>query len=106
MSLADLARQHPMAKVISRRLSEYAWTGDVAAANVEPVASYMPLWDFCHLFLPHFISGPDVLWSLSRLADGDLLAGYAPPAALTSISTPQAAKQTPAPRPSQWPVGS
>src|SRR5207244_3045768 len=46
MSLADAVRQHPVANVVCRRLSEYAWAGDVAATDVEPVPSYMPLWDF------------------------------------------------------------
>ena len=33
------------------------------------------------------------------------VAGYSPLAALASISAPQVAKQTPAIRPNQWPIG-
>jgi hypothetical protein len=40
MFLADAVRQHGTANIVCRRLSEYARTGDVAAANVEPVAGF------------------------------------------------------------------
>src|SRR5262249_58222839 len=95
----------PHANVVCRRLSECARAGDVAAANVEPVASDMPLWDFCHRSLPDCFSGQDVLWFPSRLTAAEPAASYSPPAALASISTPQAAKPTPAIRPNQRPIG-
>src|SRR5215471_2831329 len=64
----------------------------------------------CHcgisaISLPDCFSGPDVLWFPSRLTAAEPAASYSPPAALASISTPQAAKPTPAIRPNQRPIG-
>jgi hypothetical protein len=61
MSLADAVRQYATTNIVCRRLTENARTGDIAAANVEPVTCYMPLWDFCHFCLP--ISSADQIFS-------------------------------------------
>jgi hypothetical protein len=53
-----LAALSTAANVACRRLSKYARTGNIAATNVEPVTSHMPLWDFCHLYLPRFRRRP------------------------------------------------
>ncbi len=48
MPLADMPCEHALAMVAGRRLRELARARDVAAADVEPVASEMPLGDSIH----------------------------------------------------------
>jgi hypothetical protein len=38
MALADMPGEHARTGIVCRRLSEFAWTGNVAAADVEPIA--------------------------------------------------------------------
>ena len=48
MTVPNMPRQHALAGVVRRGLGELTGAGDIAAANVEPVAGETPLRDRCH----------------------------------------------------------
>ena len=48
MTVPNMTRQHALAGVVRRGLGELTGAGDIAAANVEPVAGETPLRDRCH----------------------------------------------------------
>jgi hypothetical protein len=48
MPLPNMPHQHALAGVVRRGLGELTGAGDIAAANVEPVAGEAPLGDRCH----------------------------------------------------------
>jgi hypothetical protein len=53
MALPDMPREHPLAGVVRRSLGKLARAGDVAAADVEPIAGKTPLRDRCHRISLH-----------------------------------------------------
>jgi hypothetical protein len=53
MALPDMPREHPLAGVVRRGLGKLARAGDVAAADVEPIAGETPLRDRCHRISLH-----------------------------------------------------
>lgn len=53
MTLPNMPRQHALAGVVRWGLGELTGAGDIAAANVEPVAGETPLRDLCHWMALH-----------------------------------------------------
>jgi hypothetical protein len=53
MALSNMPDEHALAAIVGRRLGEFAGTGDVAAADVEPVTGKPPFWNSVHSVAPN-----------------------------------------------------
>jgi hypothetical protein len=51
-AFANMPGEHPGTRIVGRRLSKFARTGDVAAADVEPITGEPPIGNCVHLTPP------------------------------------------------------
>jgi len=52
VALSDMPDEHALAGIVGRRLGEFTGTGNIAAADIEPVAGEPPFWNSVHTISP------------------------------------------------------
>ena len=52
-TLSDMPDEHALAAIVGRWLGKFTGTGDIAAADIEPIAGEPPFWNSVHAVAPN-----------------------------------------------------